>query len=210
MSKEKHLDDLAQIRSIMERSQKYLSLSPWAAIMAGLYALGGSTAVWIRYPGFFQQWTSESLRASTSTGGLVAIAAAILILSGLTAISLNARQAQRSGGALWTAAARRLALNFIFPMLVGGVFILALSLKGYFDLVPAAMLVFYGLALINAGNFTFSNVRILGVGQVITGMAAALWPGSGLWWWVFGFGWLHLIYGAWLLQRLNPQQKTTA
>lgn len=203
----KHLDDLAQIRSIMERSQKYLSLSPWAAIMAGLYALMGSTAMWIMYPQVFQTWTTDALRREDLVKILALIATAILLLAGLTAITLNARHARRNGDTLWTSAARRLALNFIFPMLVGGVFILALCLKGYYDFTPAAMLVFYGLALLNAGNFTFSDVRLLGVVEMCTGLCAAFWTDIGLWWWVFGFGWVHIFYGIWLLGRMKTTRK---
>ena len=47
MGKEQnYIEDLAEIRSMMERSSKFLSLSGWAGIMAGIYALSGA---WIAY-----------------------------------------------------------------------------------------------------------------------------------------------------------------
>ncbi|MDZ7756326.1 hypothetical protein [Rhodohalobacter sp.] len=41
-----YIQDIAEIRSMMERSSKFLSLSGWAGILAGIYALGGA---WIAY-----------------------------------------------------------------------------------------------------------------------------------------------------------------
>ncbi|MGK7368670.1 MAG: hypothetical protein ACNS64_00540, partial [Candidatus Halalkalibacterium sp. M3_1C_030] len=47
MKEERDLSrDIAEIRSMMERSTKFMSLSGWAGIMAGIYALVG---VWIAH-----------------------------------------------------------------------------------------------------------------------------------------------------------------
>lgn len=206
MSKEKHLDDLAQIRSIMERSKKYLSLSPWAAVMAGFYALTGASITFVLIPDLFNHFTNERVLTSGKLWVLFCLAMGMLILATWSALALNSRQARKNGGQLWTKAARRLALNFVLPMLAGGLFITALWLHSYYTLIPAAMLLFYGLSLINAGNFTFSNVRILGVLQTALGLGAAFWPNTGLWWWTMGFGWLHLCYGWWLYHQLKSVQ----
>ncbi len=209
MSKEKHLDDLAQIRSIMERSQKYLSLSPWAAVMAGVYALTGASIAYVLTPDLFNHFTNAVVLTSGKLWVLFSLAMGILVLATLSTLALNSRQARKNGGQLWTKAARRLASNFVLPMLAGGLFIIALWLHTYYSLVPAAMLLFYGLSLINAGNFTFSDVRILGVFQTILGLGAAFWPNTGLWWWAMGFGWLHIFYGWWLYQKLKTAKSTT-
>ncbi|MCK7509004.1 MAG: hypothetical protein MZV70_36545 [Desulfobacterales bacterium] len=37
-----YIRDIAEIREMMERSSKFLSLSGWAGIMAGIYALSGA------------------------------------------------------------------------------------------------------------------------------------------------------------------------
>ena len=44
--KRDYIRDIAEIRSMMERSSKFLSLSGLAGIMAGIYALAGA---WIAY-----------------------------------------------------------------------------------------------------------------------------------------------------------------
>ena len=36
-----YLRDIGEIRSLMERSSKFISLSGWAGIFAGIYALAG-------------------------------------------------------------------------------------------------------------------------------------------------------------------------
>jgi hypothetical protein len=57
------------------------------------------------------------------------------------------------------------------------------------------MLIFYGLALVNAGKFTYSEVFYLGLTEIITGLFAAVFPEYGILFWAFGFGLLHIIYG---------------
>jgi hypothetical protein len=69
-----------------------------------------------------------------------------------------------------------------------------MELKQY-DLIPAASLIFYGLALINGSKYTLGEVRYLGFAQLITGFIALWFVGSGLYFWAFGFGILHIIYG---------------
>ena len=39
---QKYIRDIAEIRSMMERSSKFLSLSGLAGVMAGIYALAGA------------------------------------------------------------------------------------------------------------------------------------------------------------------------
>jgi hypothetical protein len=86
--------------------------------------------------------------------------------------------------------------NFSIPMLMGAVFTVALIWHGYYFLVAPSCLIFYGLALINAANYTFSDVKALGIALLITASFALFLPASGLALWAFGFGVLHIIYGA--------------
>ncbi len=197
MDANKSLDDLSQIRSIMERSKKYLSLSPWAAIMAGVYALTGAGVVYWRV-----YYSPAVLYEQIREGGysaallmLLAIAVAVFVLSAGTGLWLNYRKASKAGEKLWSKTAIRLAINFIIPMLAGGVFVLILFYRGYYSLLAASTLLFYGLALLNAGNFTFTDIRNLGISEIVIGLLAALLPGKGLFFWAIGFGVLHIVYG---------------
>lgn len=197
MNATKSLDDLAQIRSIMERSKKYLSLSPWAAIMAGVYALmGAGYAYWkIYYAPEILYYQLGGETKGTSLFSLLSIAVAVFLLAAGTALWLNYRKASKAGEKLWSKTAIRLAINFIIPMIAGGIFLLILFYRGYYSLLAASSLLFYGLALLNAGNFTFTDIRSLGISEIVIGLLAAAFPGKGLFFWALGFGVMHILYG---------------
>ena len=95
----------------------------------------------------------------------------------------------------------------IVPMLAGGLLIWRMMDYGTYGLIAPACLLFYGLGLINASKFTFTEIRYLGYGQLILG-AINLWlPGYGLYFWAIGFGLLHIIYGFIMWWR-NERQET--
>ena len=73
---------------------------------------------------------------------------------------------------------------------------MVLVYRGYYGVVAPASLIFYGLALIGASNFTFTDVRFLGLCDVALGLIAACLPGYGLVFWALGFGVLHIVYGS--------------
>ena len=198
-------DDLAQIRSMMERSVKFLSLSPWAAVMAGVYALLGAL--------FAKQYLYDMRLAPFEDGGdfavllpIAGIALAVLVLAAATAFGLSHRKARFAGQPFWTPAARRVLANFTVPMLMGGAFVVILYLKGHYPLLAPVMLLFYGVSLFCAGNCTFSEVRMLGVLEMLTGLMAAFLPEKGLLLWAFGFGVLHLVYGGILYWKYERNQ----
>ena len=58
------------------------------------------------------------------------------------------------------------------------------------------MLIFYGMALVNASKYTLGNVRYLGLAEIVLGLLCAALPGYGFWFWVIGFGVLHIVYGS--------------
>ena len=62
-------------------------------------------------------------------------------------------------------------------------------------LVAPTTLVFYGLALYNAGKYTLDEIRYLGVSEIILGLLGCIFIGYGLLFWVLGFGVLHIFYG---------------
>jgi hypothetical protein len=62
-------------------------------------------------------------------------------------------------------------------------------------------LIFYGLALIHAGKFTYSEIFYLGILEIFTGLAAALFPDLGLLFWIIGFGILHIVYGVMMYRK---------
>lgn len=85
--------------------------------------------------------------------------------------------------------------NLAVPLLAGGVFCLALLYHQIYGLVAPATLIFYGLALVNAEKYTFSDVKYLGFCELFLGFISLFYIGYGLVFWIIGFGILHILYG---------------
>ncbi len=188
--------ELNSIRSLMERSTKFISLSGLSGIMAGIYAiLGAALAYKIVYAEAMLKYQGSSLAIET-LWQLIFIAAAVLIFSVVTGIWLTIRQARKKGEKFWNPVSRRLLVNMAIPLVTGGLFALALILQGSYELVIAACLIFYGLALISGSHYTLSDVKWLGVFEIIIGLLAALFPAYGLLFCILGFGLLHILYGS--------------
>ncbi len=83
----------------------------------------------------------------------------------------------------------------IVPLVTGGILTLIFLFRGYYGIVSPACLIFYGLALVSAANFTFGEVKYLGLLEITLGLICACLPGYGLLFWALGFGVLHIIYG---------------
>jgi hypothetical protein len=161
--------------------------------MAGVYATAGAAIAFRRiYPINVPDNPGQN-RADILH--LAALAAIILLTSAITAIAVNYIKAKANGQHLWNAPAQRAFINFAIPMAAGGIFSIILVIQGYFTLIAASTLIFYGLALVNTGNFTFTDIRILGLWQLALGLLAAALPSYGLAIWTIGFGFLHLAYG---------------
>lgn len=190
--------DLASIRTLMERSVKFLSLSGLSGVLAGVYALTGAAIAYymIYYPYFPFGFRFYYVNEEQVIGKLLTIALGVLFLSLGTGYLLSARKAKKAGQQVWNKSSRQLVINLLIPLVTGGLFILILLSRGYFIIVASACLIFYGLALINASRNTYEEVRYLGFLEIILGLASALLPGYGLIFWALGFGVLHIIYGA--------------
>jgi hypothetical protein len=96
---------------------------------------------------------------------------------------------------VWNSTSKRLAVNLFIPLAAGGIFCLALLAYGIFFMVAPATLIFYGLALVHASKYTLEDVRILGLSEIVTGLAASFFADYALFFWAFGFGLLHILYG---------------
>jgi hypothetical protein len=199
-----YIRDIAEIRSMMERSSKFLSLSGWAGIMAGIYALAGA---YIAYS-VFNFNPDEIVYGTINSGnvpfGLLKIfflALLILILAIGTAIFLSYKKAAKRGENLWNPTAKRLLVNMAVPLIAGGLLILILISKGLIGLIAPCTLLFYGLALYNASKFTYEEVKMLGLIQIGLGLIGAYFVGYGLLLWAIGFGIVHIIYGIYIHYR---------
>ena len=190
-------NELAAIRGLMERSAKFISLSGLSGILAGIYALiGAGFAYNVVNNAFPAQLPNNILVDDEVKIKLIIIAVLVLIASILTGYALSARKAKQKGQSIWTPTSRTLLFHMATPLVAGGLLILVLLAHGHYGIVSASSLIFYGLALVSASNFTFSDVKYLGLCEIVLGLIAACLPGYGLLFWALGFGVLHIIYGS--------------
>ena len=195
------LEALQDIRKMMKDSSRFLSLSGFSGILAGVYALAGAVAgrhlmlnFTSQYPRGSSGFKHDYLQLEMQ---ILAICALILIMSVSTAFYLSAKKARKNGHRLLDHSSRRLLWSMAIPLLTGGLFCLSLIMHGGNDilLVSPAMLIFYGLALISSSRLTLHDVRYLGYMEVALGLLSCFYQGHGIFFWSLGFGVLHIIYG---------------
>lgn len=189
--------DIASIRNMMERSVKFISLSGLSGVIAGIYALLGAGYVYylVYYPyspfGFRFYYANEDQIIIQ----LLVIAMIVLVLSIGTGYWFSLQKAKKLRMTIWNRASKQLMVDLLIPLTTGGLFILILLSRGYYGVAAPACLVFYGMALINASRNTYSEVRYLGLTEIVLGLISAFIPGYGLIFWALGFGVMHIIYG---------------
>jgi len=195
-----YIRDIAEIRTMMERSSKFLSLSGWAGVMAGIYALAGA---YIAHQVF--NFNPGETGYGTASGSLfpemakvIFLAISILVLAITTAIFLSYKKADKRGEKLWNATARQLLTSMAVPLVTGGLLILVLISNGIISLIAPFTLIFYGLALYNASKFTYEEVKFLGLIEIGLGLIGSYHTGYGLLFWALGFGVFHIIYGIYI------------
>jgi hypothetical protein len=194
-NKQDYINDLAQIRSLMERSSRFLSLSGWSGIMAGVYAL---TGVYLAHTLFQFQPTALVYDAPANFQQIVVIAITVLLFTLATAIVLSYRKAAGRGEPFWNIALRRLLENVAIPLAAGGLAALACIGNGLIGMLAPLTLIFYGLALHSAGNFTYRELRFLGMMQVVLGLLSMWHVAYSLLYWAVGFGIMHIVYGVYI------------
>ncbi len=192
-------EDLQTIREIMERSSRFLSLSGLSGIFAGLCALIGAAIAWFLILEAGRIQYVESLPAVKVYLELDAIL--VLVFAVLGAVYFSQRKARKAGQKIWTNSTRRLLVHLIIPLVSGGIFILILLFRNNLELVAPAMLIFYGLSLVNAGKFTLGEIHYLGLTEIVLGILAAVFINHGLLFWTIGFGLTHIIYGTVMYYR---------
>ncbi len=190
--------DIASIRSMMERSAKFLSLSGLAGVLAGLYALAGAAIAYrmVHYPLSPFDYRQYSINEGDTLLRLILVAVAVLVASLATGFWLSHKKAKKHGMKLWNPASRIMFINISIPLVTGGIFALIMLYTGHFGLAAPACLIFYGIALIQGSSNTFVEVRYLGFCEIALGLISAALPGFGLLFWSLGFGVLHIVYGA--------------
>jgi hypothetical protein len=201
------LETLQDIKRMMERSSRFISLSGWSGISAGICALGGAWAAHWRLHQFGVNITDYETYIPHSRGiagsgpaadlfrDLLFIAAVTFIAALVSAFLFTYLRSRRNGVPMWDRTVQRLAWNTLLPMAVGGLVVLRELQLNYYSLAAPSCLIFYGLALVNASKYTLGEIRYLGYGQLVLGIMNLWIINEGLYFWAAGFGVLHIVYG---------------
>lgn len=186
---DRNIEDLKHIRSMMERSTKFLSLSGISGIVAGTIALIGSAFVYlILYMHKLSITNNEIL-------DVFIIAVLVLGIAMLGGLYFSWKKAKNMKQHFWSNVTKQMIIDAGIPLVVGGIFSLILFYNNVYFLIASAMLLFCGMACVNAGARSYSDVKVLGVCLIILGILAGVWSQYGLLFWTIGFGFLFIIYG---------------
>jgi hypothetical protein len=201
------LDTLKDIRSMMDRSSRFISLSGLSGVAAGACALVGA---WFakgvvdkgiaNHSSLRKNYENANEEAAISlldyTGSqLLWIAVATFTGALFLAFFFTWLRSRKTGARLWGPVTFRLTLAVGIPIFIGFLYLLKLMQVGAFGLIAPGCLLFYGLGLLNASRYTTDEIKYLGYAMLVVGCVNLLYPGFGLYFWAFGFGVLHILYG---------------
>lgn len=201
------LETLQDIRRMMQRSSRFISLSGLSGVSAGICALIGAYIAhgWIMdyygsgyghdSSGFIGRHGYMHDEAQGLKWKLITLAVAVLVASLATSTWFTWRKARRSSLPIWDLSSKKLFINMFIPLLTGGLFVLGMVYHADWDYVAPSCLVFYGLALVNASKYTLTDIRYLGILEIALGCINMYYLHWGLYFWAIGFGILHIVYG---------------
>ncbi len=199
---QEQLENLKEIRSILERSSRFISLSGLIGIVVGIIAIFGVIGAYlylgigVTQPGYYNLALTENGDLNRSVFiFLVSIFILVLLVSLFAASFLTIKKAKEQNEPIWDTAAKRLVINLLVPLATGGIFCIILLYHGYVALVAPTTLIFYGLGLVNASKYTISDIRNLGIWQLCIGLVSSFFLDYGLLFWALGFGLIHIVYG---------------
>jgi hypothetical protein len=190
-SQHQTLEALQDIKRIMERSSRFISLSGLSGVSAGICALIGVyfATNWLK------GYEANELSIEALKYRLIFLAMAVLLAALISAFYFTWRKAKRNMLPVWDRSSRVLVINLLIPLITGGFFVLALYFHSEWRFVAPACLIFYGLALVNASKYTLGDIRYIGMLDIILGLTGMYFATGGIIFWAIGFGILHIVYG---------------
>lgn len=221
---EEQLNALTEMRDLMNKSSRFISMSGLSGVAAGVVGLIGVSLVYWLLGDFFLHLPFQvnvivnairsneySVDQHLPTFGLIRdiVFIASLTLGGalVSAWYFTQRKAKKLKLPMWDDTAKRMIINLMIPLVTGGGFALVLLAHGIIGLVPAITLAFYGTALINASKYTLNDIRYLGMIQIVLSFLAAIFYEYSLVIWTIGFGLMHIIYGIVLYVKYEQKKE---
>lgn len=180
------IDNLAFIRETMERSTSFTAVPGYGGILMGVTALVAA------YIASTQTYTVGELRVWL-VEGMLAFAIGLLAMW---------QKSKIAGQSLVSAPARKFALSFAPPLIVGVVVVLGLWKNEHYYVMAPVCILAYGAAIVCGGAFSVKIVPVMGWCFIVLGAIAFMLPNSyGNAMMAASFGVLHIVFGAVIAKR---------
>jgi hypothetical protein len=181
------LNELRFIRETMESAGSFTAVPGVGTMIIGLTALVAaylSRQFELGSQRWLELWMGEAM---------VALAIAAVAIS---------RKAHQSGQSLWSGPAKKFLTSFAPPLMAGALITWMMFEAGFGGRIPAMWLLLYGTAVVTGGAFSVGIVPVMGLCFFTLGGLAAFAPTSAAASFLgFGFGVMHLIFGAIIAKR---------
>jgi hypothetical protein len=180
------IDNLQFIRETMERSTHFTAVPGYGGMLMGVTALVAA------YIASNQIYLVESLRTWL-------IEAFLAFAIGLLALW---QKSKIGGTSLLSAPAKKFALGFVPPLVVGVVTTLGLWRNEYYYVMAPVCILSYGAAVVCGGAFSVRVVPVMGWCFIALGAVAFALPTSyGNLMMAASFGVLHIVFGFVIARR---------
>lgn len=198
-----YLDNLSGIRSLMERSSSFISLSGLSGISAGIIGMITGLILHYKFSSYLlyeKNYIITNSDISSISSAVILLVVSLLLTFTLT-ILFTSRKAKKKGLPVWDYTAKKLLINVFIPLVAGGLFCIIAVLNGYYQIVFPSMLIFFGIALVSAAKFTLHEIYWLGISEIVIGLFAFVFIQHSILFWTTGFGLMNIIYGTVMYYR---------
>ncbi len=122
---QKQLEDIHQIRSMMEDSTRFVSLSGLSGIGAGVVALLGAafTYNYLSSQEIYRWGQAVYMADKSQLFELIGIAVVILLTAVAVSSFFTIRRTKKEGKEIWSRPTQRMMLNLIVPLVAGAMFL---------------------------------------------------------------------------------------
>lgn len=180
------MDNLRFIRQTMEGATAFTAVSGWGIAIVGATALAAAVIA----------------HRQTDVEAWLAVWLSEAVLSFVIASGTTVRKALVSKQPLFAVPARRFALSFSPPMLVGALLTAVLWSHGFYAAMPGTWLLLYGTGIVTGGAFSVRVVPVMGLCFMAAGAAALFLPFQWRDWLMpAAFGGLHIVFGFIIARR---------
>ena len=175
------IDNVRYIREMMERSASFTAVPGYGGVLMGATAVAAAyiASTQVDVASILTTWLAEAFLAFSI--GLLAVW----------------QKSKIAGGSLLSTPARKFALGFAPPLIVGAIIVLGLWRHGLYQVLAPVCMMSYGAAIVCGGAYSVRTVPIMGWCFIALGAVAFALPAA------YGnlmmgatFGLLHIIFGA--------------